>query len=130
MEEELRAVLLANAGVAALVPPANVNWGSHPQGLALPGIVLNTIGDAEGYTMTGPDGLSQGRVQVDCYGTSYGQAKELSRAVIAALSGYRGGGFQGVFRVGTRDGREGGTNEATRPSRVSLDFTTHWREQP
>ena len=128
MEEQLRAILLASSGVTALAPAARINWGAHPQGAALPALVLNVISDAEEYTMTGPDGLSQGRVQVDAYADTYAQAKQLSRAVLAALSGYRGGGFQGVFHVGTRDSREGGSNEADRPFRVSLDFTTHWRQ--
>lgn len=127
MEEALRSLLLASSGVTALAPAARINWGTHPQGTALPGVVLNVISDAEGYTMAGRDGLSQGRVQVDCYATTYSQAKQLSRAVRAALSGYRGGGFEGVFHSGTRDSRDGGANEADRPFRVSLDFNTHWR---
>jgi len=46
--------------------------------------------------------------------------------VRAVLDGYSGGGFQGVFLAGSRDTREGGTNEAERPFRVSLDFITHF----
>jgi hypothetical protein len=128
MEEALRTLLSGAAAVTALVPATRINWGVHPQGEPLPGIVLTLISGAEGYTLTGPDGLSQGRVQVDCYAHDYRTAKLLSRAVIAALSGYRGGGFQGVFHAGTRDSREGGTNEAERPYRVGVDFTFTWSE--
>lgn len=127
MEQELRAILLASSGVTALAPAARINWGAHPQGAALPALVLNVISDAEGYHLKGRDGLSQGRVQVDAYAETYAQAKQLSRAVRAALSGYRGGGFRLVEHVATRDSREGGSNEADRPYRVSLDFLTHWR---
>lgn len=127
MEEDLRAVLLASSAVTALTPAARINWGVHPQGAGLPGLVLNVISDSEGLTQQGPDGLSQGRIQIDAYATSYGGAKQLSRAVIAALHGHSGGGFDLVQHVAARDSREGGTNEADRPHRVSLDFTTAWR---
>lgn len=126
MKVALRAILLATSGVTALVA-TRINWGTHPQGAALPAIVLNVIDDADGYTLAGPDGLSQGRVQVDCYATSPGAADRLAEAVIAALSGYSDSNFRGVFRAGKRDGREGGSNEADRPFRVSLDFITNWR---
>jgi hypothetical protein len=126
MEEAFRAILLASSGVTALAPASRINWGAHPQGAALPGVVLNTISDAQGYNLQGPDGHFEGRVQVDCYAPTYSKAKQLSRAVRAVLDGHRGGGFQGVFLAGSRDTREGGANEAERPFRVSLDFTTHF----
>ena len=127
MEEALRAVLTGAAPVTGLVPAARINWGAHPQGAGLPGVVLNVISAAEGLTMQGPDGMSEGRVQVDCYAASYAAAKEISRAVVSVLHGHRGGGLRLVRHVATRDSREGGTNEAERPFRVSLDFTTSWR---
>ena len=125
MEEEIRALLLATAGVTALCGN-RIDWGASAQGATYPRIVLFTINDAEGHNLQGPDGHSVGRVQVDCYALSYGQAKQLSRAVRAVLDGYSGGGFQGVFLAGSRDTREGGTNEPERPFRVSLDFITNF----
>lgn len=127
MEEAIRAVLLASSGVTALVPAAHLNWGEHPQGASSPYIHMMTISAAEGLTMKGPDGMSEGRIQVDCYAPTYLVAKQVSRAVIGALHGYRGGGLRLVRHDATRDSREGGTNEAERLFRVSLDFTTAWR---
>ena len=127
MEEQLRAILLASSGVTSLVPATRINWGVHPQGAPLPGLVLNVASDAEGMVMNGPNGLSEGRVQIDAYAESYSQAKALSRAVIDALHGLRTTKFRLVTHVATRDSREGGTNEAGRPFRVSMDFTTAWR---
>ena len=110
-------------------PGTLVNWAEQPQGGRRPFIVMLVVDDAEGLHMNGPDGLFQGRVQLDCYATTYGEAKNLSRAVRAVLHGYRSGGFRLVQHVATRDaGREGGTNEAERLFRVSLDFLTNWRE--
>ena len=122
MEEQIRALLRSNVAVASHVA-RRVNWGAHPQGQPLPAIVLNTVSDLEGVTLSGPSGLSAARIQVDCYAPQSGGAKLLSRAVKKALHGYSGGGIQGVFHAGSRDSREGGTNEADRPYRVSLDFT-------
>tara|TARA_R110002012_G_scaffold211426_1_gene382194 strand:+ start:2542 stop:2925 length:384 start_codon:yes stop_codon:yes gene_type:complete len=122
MEEQIRALLRSNVAVASHVAQ-RVNFGAHPQGQPLPAIVLNTVSDLEGVTLSGPSGLSAGRIQVDCYALQYGAAKLLSRAVKKALNGYSGDGIQGVFHAGSRDSREGGTNEADRPYRVSLDFT-------
>lgn len=125
MEEQFRAVLLADSGVSSLAG-SRVNYTTHPQGQPLPGVVLNVVSDAEEYTLQGTTGVSEARIQADCYADTYGAAKGLSRAVRALLSGYTGGSFQGVFHVGTRDGREGGSNEAERPYRVSMDFMVHF----
>jgi hypothetical protein len=108
---------------------ARVNFGAHPQGQPLPAIVLNTVSDLEGVSLDGRDGLSGARIQVDCYAIDYGPAKRLSRAVKAVLNGYSGDRIQGVFHAGSRDGREGGTNEAIRPYRVSLDFNLTYSEE-
>lgn len=125
MEEQIRAILLASSGVTALCGN-RIDWGASGQGVAYPRIVMWTIGDGEGHNLQGPDGHSVGRIQVDIYAQTYGSAKQLSRAVRAALDGYSGGGFQGVFLAGSRDTREGGANETERPFRVSLDFITHF----
>lgn len=128
MEDELRALLTASAAVTAVVPAGRINWGSHPQGAGKPYIVLTLIGGAEGLTQQGSDGLETGRAQIDCYGQTYGAAKTAARAVTKLLHGHRGYRFDLVQHVATRDSREGGTNEAERLFRVSLDFTMAWRE--
>lgn len=128
METQLRALLTGSAAVTALAPAARINWGAHPQGKPLPYIVLAVVSEVPQHTLGGTVNLRQNRVQVDCYADSYAAAHGLAAAVIGALDGYRGGQFQGVFHAGTRDSREGGTNEADRPYRRSLDFTTHWSE--
>ena len=125
MEEQIRALLLADSGVSGHVSD-RVNFGEHPQGEPLPAIVLNVISDAEDYHLTGPTGVTAARIQADCYAVTYGAAKQLSRSVRELLSGYQSKPVQGVFHVGSRDGREGGTNEAERPYRVSMDFMIHF----
>ncbi|MCA0920225.1 DUF3168 domain-containing protein [Pseudooceanicola nanhaiensis] len=125
MEEELRARLLATASVTAICG-TRINWGAHPQGEPWPGVILRVISDVEGHTLAGPNGVAHARVQIDCQADSYGAAKRLARAVRAALGGYRGGLLQAVLFADAREGREGGSNEADRPFRVSLDFFVHY----
>lgn len=132
MEEDLRTLLLATSAITSICS-TNINFGEHPQGTSTPYIVMYVIDDAEGTYLDdgpdgGPDGMSQGRVQIDCYARTYGEAKRLARAVRATVDGYKGGSFAAIFVDATRDFREGGTNEADRPFRVSVDILTHWSE--
>lgn len=124
MEEALVAFLLADAGLSALVSD-RITWGSRPQASALPAVVLHRIDGLRSYSADGPSGLVSSRVQVDCWGASYGSAKGLGRAVIARLSGYVGttGGvqFQAAFAIDERDGYERGDSGAD-IYRSSIDF--------
>lgn len=130
MEEDLRH-LVGSVADPETGGTVEVNWVVHPQGVPLPAVVLNLIAGAEGYTQQGPDGLTQASVQVDVYALDLERAVALARVVRDALSGFRGAGrtgfFEGIFQTATRSGREGGTNEADRPFRHSMDFDVNWR---
>lgn len=126
MEEELRALLRATTAITDLCGQ-RVDWGARAQRDPLPAIVLNVISGAEGFHMNGRDGLFKGRVQVDCYGETYADAKALGRAVRDLLHTYRGGGFELITEISRRDHHEGGTNEATRAFRDGADFNVSWR---
>lgn len=125
MEQAFRTLLTGAVSVTALVPTAGINWGAAPQGSAPPAIVMNIVTDANGHTLQGVDGLSVGRVQVDCYGLTYASAKAVARAVRALLDGYRGGSFRAIMLEASRDTHD--TGAADRPYRISLDFNTFWR---
>lgn len=121
MEEQLRALLMGDAQLSALVP-GPIDWGARLQGSALPAVVMNVISDIPGYTQQGEDGLTATRVQIDVYALTYGDARIAGRRIRSILSGYSGGIFDSIFLDGARDGREAGTNDAERYFRVSLDF--------
>lgn len=125
MEEELLSYLLAASGITSLVG-TRINWVRSPQGAASPRIVLTRIGGVRDMTLKEPSGLVASRVQVDCYGTSYGSAKNVARAVEARLSGYSGTQnstcFQGCFLIGERDDYFD-TDTPEKLFRTSLDFT-------
>lgn len=120
MQEELRSLL------TTVISAERIAWGRFTQDTPLPAVLLHLIGNADGMTMQGPDGLWRGRVQVDCYALTYGEAAVLARAVITLLRGYRGGGFRGIILTGQRDDNETVAND--RPCCISMDFKTNWRE--
>jgi hypothetical protein len=129
MEEDLRALLLADASVAALVD-ARVTWGARPQGSLLPAVLLHLTGGARGYTLTAAAGPLSTRVQVNCLADSYLAALTVFRAVSAALSGFSGiaGGtyFQGVLQDGEAtdlSNADGATEQRT--FGITADFIVH-----
>jgi len=101
MIEDLRTLLLGNAGVAAAVG-TRVTWGERPQGSLLPAVVLYLGGGAKAYTLGGEGGPFAARVQVNCLGETYLAGMNTFRAVAAALSGYSGTVgttiFQGILQ--------------------------------
>lgn len=91
MEKDLRARLLAAAGVAALVQ-TRVAWvdrpsaqPNQPPAAGLPSIRLQNISPGRDYTHGGGDALEQPRVQIDCFGKSALESATLAKAVIAAI---------------------------------------------
>ena len=133
MEEAVIQRLLADAAVAAIAGD-RVFPGRLPQGIAMPGVVLQTINSMPHYADEGEIRYVESRVQLDCWAQTYGASKQLSRAVIDSLSPvdlapgapvFVGAGveFQFIELNGERDLPESGSNNAEYFFRVSLDFT-------
>lgn len=121
MEEAFRALLTGHAPITAIVPAARINFGRHPQGAPLPGIVLNVVADGSAdYSLDGP-GRYDARVQVDVYAQTYNGAKTLQRAVLARLEGYRGGPFQMIALLTASDRAEEVATDSP-IHRVIMDF--------
>ena len=118
MEEALRAALLAASGVKALVAD-RIDWGLRPD--IVPSVRLQLVGKVPFYTYDGRDGLTPYRVQADCFGRRYGEAKLVARAVEAAIDGLTRPAFEARFLLGERDDQD--TDAAGQPlHRTSLDF--------
>ncbi len=126
MKEDLRTLLLASSGLTDLCGN-RIDWGGSPQGAPYPRIVLWRIGENTGKTMQGPDSIRFYRIQCDVYAETDLEAEGLSEALRALLDHYRGGRFELITFEAVNDTREGGSNEARYPHRVSLDFITRWR---
>jgi hypothetical protein len=84
MQGALRARLLAAAPVTALVGQ-RVYWVDRPQASQLPAIVLQVISDPRPQHLKGFNDLRETRVQMDIFGTSYGQVRALTEAALAAV---------------------------------------------
>lgn len=89
LEEGLYSHLVNDSGVAALVS-TRVYPLLVPQDTTLPAIAYQRISGPRDHTHSGASGLALARMQVSCLGNSYGQAKQVSEAVRAALDGLRG----------------------------------------
>lgn len=127
MQVELRALLASSLAVKPLLSADKIAWKRLPQRREdLPCIVLHVVSGTDGLTQQGPDGLWQGRVQIDCYAADYATAATLAGAVRGFLHGYRGEGFRGVFAKGIRDDQDEGASD--RPFLISTDFMVNWRE--
>lgn len=92
MEEALRALLLGAAPIATRVA-GRVDWGLRPAGDPLPAISLFTVSGMPMMTMSGTSGWSRYRVQIDCWGVTYRDARDLGNAIAGdggLLAGFRG----------------------------------------
>jgi hypothetical protein len=126
MEAALIAKLLASAGITALTS-TRINWSRRPQGSALPAIVLHRIDGQPDYHHAGASGLVVSRVQVDCWGVTYGSAKAVARAVEAAITAQTF--TQGAIRFDViliADERDSTSDESPETLfRTSLDLMVH-----
>lgn len=128
MEEQLRALLLADPVVAASLG-TRIWWGRNPQGAATTPnyAILQRIGKETDYHMQGPSDLFETRVQIDVYSGDYLIAVTAARSIVAKLSGLREGIFQGIFADTERDLPATDPGKVTDLFRVSTDFIVHHR---
>jgi hypothetical protein len=95
MQAALRSRLLADATIAGLVG-TRVDWGLRPQAKSLPAITLDLPGSPRDYHMGGAQNTQITRVQIDAWGTTPKQVKDIADAVIAELEP-RSGSFEPSF---------------------------------
>lgn len=88
MEAAVIQLLLNAAGVTGQVS-TRVYPVARPQGSALPAVTVHRIDGGPEYAADGEVGLTNGRVQIDCYGRTYNAAKSAADACKAALSAVR-----------------------------------------
>lgn len=121
----LRAFLLADAGIAALVA-TRVFPIKLPQGTKAASIVYTRISGAGIYHMQGDSGLSMPRYQIDAWAPTGDAATTLANLIKDRLSGYRGVmgtgpsaiAVQGVFMADEREDYD----DTVQLSRMSRDY--------
>ena len=86
----VRSLLVADAGVTALVPAVQIVAGVIPQGVALPAISLMSVSSTDrNILLPGTSRRVAERVQVTVLVASYPAAKSIIRAVRAAAAPWR-----------------------------------------
>lgn len=85
----LRAFLLADAGIAAVVG-TRVYPIKIPQGVNAASIVYTRISGAGDYHMAGPSGLAMPRYQLDSWAPTADAATALANLIKDRISGFRG----------------------------------------
>lgn len=101
-----------------------VSWGTIGSGAETPRAALFRVSGRRDMHNTGL-GLMQGRVQIDCYGATYGEAIGASNDIRAVLEGYKGGPIEGAFLDAIRDTH---ADDFKLLSRVSLTFSVTYRD--
>lgn len=109
IEAAFRDFLLSQADLSALVDGARVYPVILPQAVERPAVTYQIITEQRDYTQEGDDSVPTRRIQVDLWGTTYGQVCALYRA-LRQLSGTNHTSFgspavyfHGVFFDNARD---------------------------
>lgn len=117
MQEELYALLSA-----ALSFP--ISWEAIPEGAGKQRAYIYRASETVDYSLD-VKGLIEARVNVDCYGESYGDAVSASRDVVATLDRYKGGSIRGAFHENSSDLRD---EDAGILYRITLTFRVVYAE--
>lgn len=82
MEEDLLAHLVSASALGALVYD-RIQWGIRDE--VAPSVALHLIDAPPDWTLQGPSGLVQARVQIDAWAETFLEAKAVGNAAVAAL---------------------------------------------
>lgn len=99
MEEALRALLLGSAAVIQLVPAARIVWGRR---VGLPAIMLLNLTTKPDVSLVGLNGVAGSTVQLDCWASTFAQARDMRLAVMTALCGSHTGAVRTVTPIDLR----------------------------
>jgi hypothetical protein len=127
LEAELRAFLIADPGVSALVGQ-RVYPAPAPQNATMPFITFQRISVSREYTLAGPAGLAGVLMQIDGwadapeYDGNYAVTKEIATAVRLCLEGYAGLFTSIYVQEITVDNERDIFEPQDKTRRASLDF--------
>ena len=85
IEQALRAILVADAGVSAITTRVYPNF--IPQSPTWPLIVYQKVSGLRDQALSGPTGKAHPRFQMESWDKTYDEAKSLANAVRVALDG-------------------------------------------
>lgn len=127
MESEIITYILEDAATLALIGTrlTVINLPSNP---ILPAATIRTVSTTEQYGLDGPLGLIQVRLQIDCYGKTYYDAKAVATCIRKVLNGFTGPLFYVDVLSLTRDGETSGYDEYVQLPYVSTDWLILYSE--
>ena len=132
----LRSYLLADSSISAMVDGSRIFPVVVPEGIVGTSVVISRISGVGVNDMQGRSGLSQSRMQIDCWATDADTATILANLVKERVDGFRGSiawdenspgnavVVQGVFFDGERDRFD----ENTELYSVSRDYIVWYEE--
>ncbi len=132
MDQALVTFLRQTTAISALVGSTRIDWGLRPQGSELPALGLQVISRVPVDSDDGDSGLSQARVQMDCWAANKTAAKALATELRRALSGQRfeclDVQFKGVWTENETDYGAELDKGGTPIHRVSVDYRINFIE--
>lgn len=101
LEESLFVAVAGDAAVNALAGQ-RVYPNRLPQKVTYPCVMYFRVSTVRDYHQSGSDGVPQARIQINSYGATYKEAKDLAKAVFDVLDGFNGtlGDLQGANVLG------------------------------
>jgi hypothetical protein len=90
IEKAIYSLLANNSAITDLVS-TRIYPQVREQSDALPAVTYQIISGLRAIDMSGPNGLVESRVQINCFAATILAAAELSAVVRRALSGFQGG---------------------------------------
>lgn len=103
-----------------------------PQNAALPCITYQRISTPRQYVMGSSDVVTNARMQIDCWGSSYSSAKTVAESVLTALNQQMGdlgtGAKKFTVLVSLADSESDGYEPDTGRYRVRIDFRIMYEE--
>lgn len=82
---DMQAALRARITGASTPAGQRVYWVDRPQASALPAVTLQVVNEPRSQHLKGFNPTQQDSVQIDCWASTYGTAKALKEAVLAAV---------------------------------------------
>lgn len=129
IEPGIVALTLADAATAALIG-TRIYPLLLPDDCPLPAVSYHLISTVDSYTLDGPLSLVQVRLQIDCWGTSYADARAAAQVLKKLLNGYTGTLPNGVAVENiVRDGEQSGFDSGPRSYYVQTDWMI-WFTEP
>ena len=104
MTSPVYSLLTGDPVVTSIVADRVYRSGRAPQSVARPYVSWSTVGGHTENYLSGPPGIEQALVQIDCWALSESQCAELARAVVAALQdhGYQSGVAEDDYEPDTK----------------------------